>query len=71
MVVLVVFNSSLDRLSAEAERGFKLHDKFLIDCTWHRVEVVVLGLRLVQTVPWVFFEAFYVDSLRWIGHKDL
>ena len=71
MVVLVVFNSSLNRLCAEAERGFKLHDKFLIDCAWHSVEVVVLGLGLVQTVPWVFFEALNIDSLGWIGHKDL
>ena len=69
--MLIILNSSLHGFDTEAQGRFQFHDEFIVNRSGHRVEIVILSLGLIQAIPRMLLEAFYIDSLGWIGHKDL
>ena len=71
MVVLIVFDGSLNRLIAEAKGSLHLEQEFLIYCSRHRVMIVVLVFWLVQAVPGVLLKTFNIDALGRVCHEDL
>ena len=70
MIVFVIFNGSLNRLSAETQRGFHFEQEFLIHDSSHLVMIVVLIFWLIKAVPWVLLETVNIDTFSRISHED-